>query len=359
MSFRKTIHLVVLFIAGSFLIASCVSMRKRFFAEPEVVKIGAVEYWPLESVKKIEGIDYDWNPHGQEAVLKREGRELKVRGFHPYVYVHGEDRRLLFPPIFRDNKLYIPRELAEFPWWEDDWLVSREARVFWDMGKHRIARVVLDAGHGGPDDGASYFGSLEKEVVLDIALRVKERLEMYGIQVLMTREADEYLSLPDRAWIGNVVEPDFFLSLHANAAPHGEASGIETYYARQSPSSSAPDPLGPDAEERLKLTLTPNPFLDSQMPTEPISETNRKRSRLLAQQVHEALKQGISPVEDRGVKEAGFYLLRWIDAPAALVEVGFISHQNENLRLSNTYYRTKIARAIADGLLDYLMKPPA
>lgn len=176
----------------------------------------------------------------------------------------------------------------------------------------RIA-VVIDAGHGGSDPGAVGIGGLqEKEVVLDISHQVSEILEREGITAIMTRQDDRTIELAPRVQLANRVNANLFVSIHANAVngARPEVNGLETYYYA--------------------------------------SGFN------LAQAIQNSMLQDFSSMPNRGVKQARFYVLRHTNMPAVLVEVGFVTGRDDARILTDAAQRTRMAEAIARGILNYV-----
>jgi N-acetylmuramoyl-L-alanine amidase len=216
--------------------------------------------------------------------------------------------------------------------------------------------IVLDPGHGGNQEGAnSPAGMKEKQLSLDLALKVKTALEQtLHARVRLTREKDVLLQLPDRVKFANDQKPDLFVSIHANSMPTKKlrlnTSGIETYFLNAA--ASGEDARKVAARENAEFpqaakggggdTLS---FILADLQR---SETHADSSRL-AYAVHERLIAATGAL-DRGVQQAPFYVLMGLDAPAVLVEVGFISHPEEGAKLADAEYQAKLAQAIADGV---------
>ncbi|MEL4896277.1 N-acetylmuramoyl-L-alanine amidase [Crocosphaera sp. Alani8] len=172
--------------------------------------------------------------------------------------------------------------------------------------------VVIDPGHGGKDPGAiGLRGLREVDVILPISLEVSQLLKQQGVEVMMTRNADYFVSLQGRTAMANRARANIFVSVHANAVGGGRSnvSGMETFYAG---------------------------------------------NRELADAIHRSILRNVTVARDRGVKRARFYVLRTSRMPAALVEVGFVTGTVDNARLSDPAYRSQMARAIAQGILDYI-----
>ena len=220
--------------------------------------------------------------------------------------------------------------------------------------------VVLDPGHGGHDTGAiGPSGLMEKDVVLDLALRLRRLLQrQLGVRVLMTRTEDVFVSLPERSAFANRVKADFLVSLHVNAASKRGAGGFETFYFTREPSdndaraSTQRENLvienngttGKDLESLLKTTLA------DMAVTRDMKESSNLAERILA-----ALEK-ILRVENRGVKSGPFYVLATAAMPAVLVESAFITNPREERKLQREEYREQIARALFDGIAAYKVR---
>ena len=216
-----------------------------------------------------------------------------------------------------------------------------------------VRRIVVDAGHGGKDPG-THAGSLrEKDIVLDIARKVRDELTAAGFEVIMTRDRDVFVPLEKRAFIANDSGADLFLSIHANAARSHRAQGLETFYLNLADS--------PEAEEvAARENATANVRM-ADMPKliEQIMNNNRiDESRELAGAMQQAMSRRVLGKVDhplnRGVKTAGFHVLLGAKMPAILVEVGFVSNRTEAKLLRTESHRKKLATAIAEGVEFYL-----
>jgi N-acetylmuramoyl-L-alanine amidase len=224
----------------------------------------------------------------------------------------------------------------------------------------RAPRIVLDPGHGGSQEGAKGPGGLlEKDVALQIARRVQEQLEkLLEAQVVLTREEDKSLPLPDRVEFANGQRPDLFISIHANAMPtrrtRSRVQGIETYFLSASASSdaarAAADRENAEAPmaRRARGDSTLSFILNDLVRTEAHADSSR-----LAYAIHPRLISSTGGT-DRGVHQAPFFVLSGVEAPAVLVEVGYISHPEEGTRLGRAAYQEKLASAIAEGVKAFL-----
>ena len=194
--------------------------------------------------------------------------------------------------------------------------------------------VVLDPGHGGQDSGAMCGSVMEKDLTLDVALRAELLLRAEGYATVLTRENDRYLSLAERAAVGNRAADSLFVSIHFNDGERATASGVETYYAlRQSAARTG--------------FFSWLPFL-----RRPDSASLAARSESLARFIQAALVERTRAV-NRGIKSEQFYVIANVRHPAALVEGGFITNKSDVTRLTTTEYRQQIALAISDGVHRY------
>ena len=174
--------------------------------------------------------------------------------------------------------------------------------------------IVIDPGHGGPTDlgGVGFDGLREKDIVLPISLEVAQILEQNNIQVIMTRKTDRDLDLPPRSELANRVGADLFVSIHANAISMSrpDVNGLETFYYQS--------------------------------------------GQVLARYIQNSMLEAFPTMKNRGVKRARFYVLRHTKMPAALVEVGFVTGNYDSRILANPGQRSRMAQAIARGILRYV-----
>jgi len=237
---------------------------------------------------------------------------------------------------------------------------SRQAQSF-------IRRtVVIDAGHGGHDPGAvGPTGVYEKNVVLDIAIRVRQILKKTqpSYAVVLTRETDVFIPLPKRAAIANDQKADLFVSIHANASSNRKARGIETYLLNATNSEEALKTAARENGVSFKKMKQTQSEMDVIL-TSLASENKRNESVKLAGNLQKTL---IGRVGKRypqtgehgtGVKGAPFYVLVGAEMPASLVEVSFISNREEEKLLKTESYRQLLAQSIADGIHKYFSSQP-
>ncbi len=173
--------------------------------------------------------------------------------------------------------------------------------------------IIIDPGHGGNDTGALRGNVLEKDLTLAIALKVRECLQEMGLnKIIMTRETDKTLTLENRVQISNNNNADIFVSVHINASVKTEIKGIETHY---------------------------------------YTESGYK----VAQVIHKELMENVNAI-DRGLFKSKFYVINHTEAPAVLLELGFISNEQERNALNSETRQMESAQAIADGIVNYLLE---
>lgn len=220
--------------------------------------------------------------------------------------------------------------------------------------------VVIDPGHGGEQTGAvGPNGQREKNIALAISKQLKELLEKeFKATVVLTREKDALVQLSERVVLANKKQPDLFISIHANSMPTAVQrrlnQGIETYFL--SAAASGEDAKKVAARENAESGSQPKgaagdtlSFILADLQR---SETHVDSSRL-AYSVHEELILE-TQAQDRGVQQAPFYVLMGLEAPAILVEVGFVSHPEEGKLLTDAAYQARLARAISAGVGKFL-----
>jgi len=225
--------------------------------------------------------------------------------------------------------------------------------------KDRKRLVAIDAGHGGPDSGARRGSTLEKVICLDFAKKLAAAInKVDGYEAFLTRDTDVFLPLRRRYQAAESQAADVFVSIHANAARSRSAFGTEVFFLSLGGASdeasrelaaaeNASDEIGgvsPGAEEDLASILRDLRRSDA-----------LRRSSFLAESVLEEL-QKIPGVESRGVKQAGFTVLKSPEMPSILVETGFLSNANERNRLTDPKYQDLFVRRLRDGVLGFFQK---
>ena len=215
--------------------------------------------------------------------------------------------------------------------------------------------IVIDPGHGGKDRGAKGIkGLLEKDVVLDIALKLKKLIKIkYGYKVILTRHKDIFIPLEERTNIANVNKADIFISIHANASERKGASGIETYYLDFAKSNRALETAARENKVPLSNIRDDVQYILADM----VANTKMNESSQLAGIVQNNLIQGMRKkfknVKNLRAKGGPFYVLYGANMPSVLVETSFISNPMEGKRLRSSKYRERLAHFILEGIEKY------
>jgi N-acetylmuramoyl-L-alanine amidase len=219
----------------------------------------------------------------------------------------------------------------------------------------KIARIVIDPGHGGHDTGTiGPTGLREKDVVLDVGLRLKKLLERkVGCDVVMTRSDDTFIPLEERTAIANEKAADLFVSIHANASRDRSARGIETYYLNF---TSNPDALEVAARENATSQESVHQLQDliKKIATTEKIEESEEFARQLQKEVCQRTARWSGNQRDRGVKKAPFVVLIGANMPSVLAEISFLTNPRDEKSLRRSDYRQKIAEALYQGILDYV-----
>ena len=216
-----------------------------------------------------------------------------------------------------------------------------------------VKKIIIDPGHGGVDSGAvDSHGIAEKEITLDIAIRLRKLLEKYNFQIVMTRETDSTVPINQRVALANIEKADLFISIHANWFKTPVTRGVETYYLGP---TDDPHSIELAELENKRSGYTLGHF--RQLLEHVYVDVRRGESRQLATFIQKQLSKSLRKLNpnliNRGVKMAPFLVLVATRMPAVLAEVSFLSNQDEARLLSNPRYRQGIARALSKGIRTY------
>jgi N-acetylmuramoyl-L-alanine amidase len=219
----------------------------------------------------------------------------------------------------------------------------------------KIGKIVIDAGHGGHDTGTvGPNGLMEKDLVLDVALRLGHLLESrLGADVVYTRDDDTFIPLETRTAIANQNQADLFLSIHANSSRDPDARGIETYYLNFTSSADALEVAARENAVSDKSIHELQDLVKKITLKEKIDE-----SRELASNVQKSLYSGLSAknrnLRNRGVKKAPFIVLIGANMPSILAEISFLSNPTDEKNLQTKTYRQKVAESLYKGVEKYV-----
>jgi N-acetylmuramoyl-L-alanine amidase len=218
----------------------------------------------------------------------------------------------------------------------------------------KINTIIVDAGHGGHDPGAHYDGVQEKDINLSVAKKLKQIFEeKYSKKVIMTRDTDIFIPLRERTEIANKNNGDIFISIHSNAAPNRrDWNGFEVYFLSENASDKEAENVAKlenaviNLEEKINTDI--NTILWSMMINEYMNE-----SSTFCHFISKNISSNINNLANRGVKQAGFMVLKGSKMPSVLIELGYMTNKNELNLLVDENFQTKMAESIAQSVIDY------
>lgn len=226
----------------------------------------------------------------------------------------------------------------------------------------RPLRVVLDPGHGGLDPGAERDDIREADLMLTLALELREALLRAGFEVALTRTSDDFVPLEARVSAARHARADVFLSLHADAVSEGRASGATVYTLSDSASDEAAQRLA-ERHDRMDLLAGVDLRTQDDVVAGVLMDLARTetapRSEALAEALVAELKGGIGRMHKRPHQRAGFSVLKAPDIPSVLVELGFLSSPRDRKNLTDPAWRARAVAAIRDALLTWAQSDAA
>ena len=308
---------------------------------------------PLDDVCRRYHVTWQWDGVTQVVMMEYRGNISKAIVGSSTVLI-GQQQINLSSPLRRENStIYVPEDF--------------ESKVLAPFGvpvaglspvesSSRAHVIVIDAGHGGKDRGTmALYGMDEKDIVLDVAKRLRMLLESAGLKVIMTRDTDDFISLPERTIIAARSGADLFVSIHVNSNQDHAVSGLLVYYI---------DTIGRrelTEEQRIEnehtflqsLNAKDSPTVQA-IVTDMMDTLKTTQSQKLAKLiVREAREESGVKVRGNGIRLCRFFVVRNTLIPAVLVETGFLSNHLERNKLISSVYRQKMAEIIARGVLDY------
>jgi N-acetylmuramoyl-L-alanine amidase len=224
-------------------------------------------------------------------------------------------------------------------------------------GLEPLRLIVLDAGHGGHDPGArGPTGLAEKDVALDVTRRVARMVEEgLGIKVALTRSTDVFVPLRERTSFANKQRADLFVSIHANAHPRAVSQGVETYFLSSEASDNDARQVAALENGVVQLespASRPKGAMLKSILWDLAQSEFQHESSFMAETVLDSMTRSLNLV-NRGIKQAGFFVLAGATMPAILIEIGFMTNPSEEKKLASPGHREAVARAIYAGLAEY------
>ncbi|MEC8946181.1 MAG: N-acetylmuramoyl-L-alanine amidase [Candidatus Neomarinimicrobiota bacterium] len=221
--------------------------------------------------------------------------------------------------------------------------------------KWQFDTIIIDPGHGGKDPGSvGYKGTKEKDIVLDVSKRLARKIQKNSrIKTVLTRDEDVFVRLQDRTKFANTNEGDLFISIHVNSNESKKPSGFETYLLKPGRNQEA---INVALRENSVIELEGNEFeklTDEQLIQATIAQSGFVQySEKFAALIQEEIDKRVQS-RNRGVKQAGFYVLMGASMPNVLIELGYISNPNEEKKLNSSSYRDMLATSIYYAILQY------
>ncbi len=313
------------------------------------VKLDRKQYVPLIVVCEQYNLSWDWDGFSKIITVKNLKSNAKLFPNSGLILFNNEVVDLKSQVKIHNGQIMVPESFLRLFTKEEPPLQLRRKSAF------SIRKIVIDAGHGGKDPGAvGRMGIQEKDIVLDIALRLKNELTKYGVEVVLTRDADVFYELKKRTEIANREKADFFISVHVNAARTSSVHGFEAYYL-----STAYDDFSKAVQIRENAAIKFEEDSDYEYSSDlnvtlwdMILSENRIESIEMANSISDELKRALK-LNTRYIRGARFHVLKGANMPAVLLEMGYITNKNEAMHLNNAYYRQMLAEAVAAGIVRY------
>jgi N-acetylmuramoyl-L-alanine amidase len=227
--------------------------------------------------------------------------------------------------------------------------------------KNNIELVIIDPGHGGKDPGAvgRKYKTEEKDIVLDISRRVAKILRKNGFEVKLTRDKDVFIPLGERTNFANRLGADLFVSIHANASVKTHPRGNETFFLARAKTDEA-RAVAALENSAIRFEQENSDIMEAVgdldfILMDIVQNEYLKESSELAEMIQKEFDRKMD-IPNRGVDQAGFYVLNRAYMPAVLVETAFISNEAEEKLLRRKSFRQDIAESIARGIMSFKQK---
>jgi len=297
-----------------------------------------------DEIKMIVGFE------GDSGTIEIDGKIVSGFEFPEPAGIIKKMKIVQFPDYVKINLKMKSEDFSFIP--------TKGSVILYPKKRGEVDLIVIDPGHGGIDPGAiGRLGTYEKSVNLAIARRLKRIIEKKTkIRVILTRNSDRYLSLSHRARIANKNKADLFISIHCNASRRSSSRGFEVYFLSEARTSWE---RAVAARENASIRFDlPKAKFNSELEfilwdlaqTQYLEESNHL-AECIQDQVCRELK-----ILNRGVHQAGFYVLYGCFMPAVLIECGFLSNLKEEKLLRDRNFQERMARAIYKGIETFIKK---
>ncbi len=233
--------------------------------------------------------------------------------------------------------------------------IDKTTDLIKEKKKWQFDTIIIDPGHGGKDPGSiGYKGTKEKDIVLDVSKRLAKKIQKnLRVKTILTRDEDVFIRLQDRTKFANTNEGDLFISIHVNSNESKKPYGFETYLLKPGRNQEA---INVALRENSVIELEGNKFeklTDEQLIQATIAQSGFVQySEKFAALIQEEIDKRVQS-RNRGVKQAGFYVLMGASMPNVLIELGYISNPNEEKKLNSSSYRDMLATSIYYAIVKY------
>ncbi len=363
--FKMKYYKLILIVAVAALALAGCATQKAYFRidsslQKEIRNFNGIQYMPLDKLCNVYGLTCKRDDIINTAAIEKRSNRIVLRSGSRMILVNGEPKELDSPVVFMGGAIFVPVSFVRGHIGVMAGIVPREAAPPGPAPevpkRFTIRTIVLDPGHGGKDAGAlgRRYHLKEKDMALRLARKIKDILEGGGIKVIMTRSDDTFIPLERRAEIANHCGADLFVSVHLNASRSKFLKGFECYFLSNATDDNA---RALEAYENSSLKLGDGASaersreLDKTLWDLTLTE-NRLESAELASHICDAVEQSLA-ISNRGVRSARFYVLKYTNMPAVLVEGGYISNRYEEMKIKDPNFLDRIAEAVAGGILKY------
>ncbi len=295
------------------------------------LEVRGVSYSPLKKIASKLNLKLRFQKPHEEALLAGPNIEMRFTKNKRNVLINNISVWLGHPILFHSNDLYV----AQTDYSE---IITPIINPCSFPTNSNFYHIVLDPGHGGKDEGAHnpQFRLKEKDLTLDVCIRLMQELERMGYKVTLTRPNDQFIALKDRSEFANQKKADLFISIHFNSVECGKnVQGIETFLL---PLHKDPSTAENKVSHEDKIHFPGNQY--------------DCWNAMIGYNIQSHLVNDLQST-DRGLKRGRLAVLKNINCPGVLVEVGFLSNNDECEKFRLPFYRQKIAQSIANAIASY------